>query len=146
MPNAMVLARDPISDTHPTDSDCRYTLEQIIMGALALLALGENPLRARRVLERPTACRSDLMPKEPLETVPLSFKGEPTGKLAYLPCVGGLAEESARWPPDEGDAEDCTCLPSDVGAAGDYNRLHRTHAHRSPLCPRRRWSTCFSPL
>jgi len=55
MPDGMVLAWDPISDTRPTDSDCRHTLEQMIMGALALLA--------RRVLERPTACRSDLMPK-----------------------------------------------------------------------------------
>ena len=62
------------------------------------------------------ACRSDLMPQEPLENVPacllrgLPSEGKPTGELACLPAVGGVAEERAPLPSATGA---CTGLPSD---------------------------------
>ena len=81
MTDIMVLARDP------TAAPARLTRTAGVLGSNfydgpADLQYGKNPLRALRELlaesllqptvslERPTACRSDLMPKEPLESLP----------------------------------------------------------------------------
>jgi len=86
MPICKVLALDPISGDNLPDSYCQCTREPTVVGTPTQMALpnifGENPHRAGRdfvvaesftqptvALERPTACRSDSMPKEPVEYV-----------------------------------------------------------------------------
>jgi len=85
MPNCKVLGQEPITSTSTPVSDSWSTWEPTIVGASTLMAppniLGVNSLRARRnfvaesfpqptvALEWPTACRSDSLPKEPLQNV-----------------------------------------------------------------------------
>ena len=127
MPNGMVLARDPISGTSPPDSDCRCTMESKIMGARALLALpnilGENHIRARRVLvaeslrqpmmalELPTACRSDLMPTEPLENVPACPQtAEPMENAPVFPPTENPLENFLVYPLSEVSLENAPVI------------------------------------
>ena len=152
MPICKVLALDPISGDNLPDSYCQCTREPTVVGTPTQMALpnifGENPHRAGRdfvvaesftqptvALERPTACRSDSMPKGPLEYVralpltvetlehvlacPQTEKPLRIVALALSLSHGGVTEKRAHVPPEGRAAGECARLPSGGVAAGE---------------------------